>query len=203
MNGKPMDGYMRDSQGRLVPVDMVKDLDKLRDQTVKGIVAKALETRDALAKMKEGIREELTAYLTLSAEKYGKKYGGKKGNITLTSFDGSLRLILAVNESISFDERLKIAKHIIDECITRWSEGSRDEIRALVADAFYVDKAGKINTGRILGLRRLNIQDTQWEEAMQAISDSIQIVGSKEHVRIYTRDENGEYKQVPLNIAAF
>jgi hypothetical protein len=111
--------------------------------------------------------------------------------------------MLAVDENISFDERLQTAKNSIDECITRWSEGSRDEIRALVADAFCVDKAGKINTGRILGLRRLNIQDTQWEEAMQAISDSIQSVGSKEHVRIYTRDENGKYKQVPLNIAAF
>ena len=155
-----------------------------------------------LTKFKAGIREELTAYLSLSAERYGKKYGGKKGNIMLTSYDGSLRLILSVNESISFDERLQTAKSIIDECITRWSEGSRDEIRALVADAFYVDKAGKINTSRILGLRRLNIQDAQWQDAMQAISDSVQITGSKEYLRIYTRDEDGEYKQVPLDIAA-
>jgi hypothetical protein len=199
---KAMSGYMNDSRGRLVPVEMVSDIDKLRDQTVKEIAAIALETRNKLAAFKKAIREELVSFLSLSAERYGKKYGGQKGNVTLTSYDGSLRLILAVNESIFFDERLQVAKDIIDDCIMRWSEGSRDEIRALVADAFYVDKTGKLNTARILGLRRLNIQDPQWQEAMQAISDSIQIVGSKEYLRIYTRDEDGKYEQVPLDIAA-
>jgi hypothetical protein len=196
-----MDGYMRDSQGRLVPVEMVSDLDRLRDEVVLEIVAKALAMRETLSEFKAGIREELTSYISLSAERYGKKYGGKKGNVTLTSYDGSLRLVLSINENIVFDERLRIAKDIIDECITRWSEGSRSEIRALVADAFYVDKTGRINTGRILGLRRLAIQDPQWQQAMEAISDSVQIVGGKEYLRIYTRDESGEYKQVPLDIA--
>jgi hypothetical protein len=199
---KVMEGYMNDSRGRLVPVEMVSDIDKLRDQTVKEIAAKALETRDKLTAFKATIREELTSFLSLSAERYEKKYGGQKGNVTLTSYDGSLRLILAVNEGIFFDERLQVAKDIIDNCIMRWSEGSRDEIRALVADAFYVDKTGKLNTSRILGLRRLNIQDPQWQQAMEAISDSIQISGSKEYLRIYTRNKDGKYEQVPLDIAA-
>jgi hypothetical protein len=201
MNEK-MGGYMNDSQGRLIPVEMVSDIDKLRDQVVRELVAKALTMRDTLTQFKAGIREELSSYLSLSAERYGKKYGGKKGNVTLTSYDGSLRLVVSVNESIVFDERLQIAKDIIDECITRWSEGSRDEIRALVADAFYVDKTGRMNTNRILGLRRLAIHDPQWRRAMEAISDSVQVSGSKEYLRVYLRDESGEYKQVPLDIAA-
>ena len=200
MNKK--EGYMNDSQGRLIPTEMVSELDRLRDQTVREIVGKSLAMRDTLAQFKAGIRDELTAYLSLSAERYGKKYGGRKGNITLSSYDGQLRLVLSINESIAFDERLQIAKGIVDECITRWAVGSREAIRALVADAFYVDKAGKINTARILGLRRLDIQDAQWQQAMDAISDSIQITGSKEYLRIYTRDENGVYRQVPLDIAA-
>ena len=36
------DGYMRDAQNRLVPVDMVKDVDKARDQLVREIAGKAL-----------------------------------------------------------------------------------------------------------------------------------------------------------------
>jgi hypothetical protein len=197
-----MEGYMTDGQGRQVPVEMVSDIDKLRDQTVREIAKKALETRDKLAAFKRDIREELFSYLSLSAERYGKKYGGKKGNVTLMSYDGSIKLILAVNESIVFDERLQIAKSIIDECITRWAEGSRNEIRALVNNAFYVDRAGNINTARILGLRRLDISDPEWKKAMDAITDSIQVSGSKEYLRVYTRGENGEYKQVPLDVAA-
>ena len=194
--------YMTDSQGRQVPVEHVSDLDKLRDQTVRGIASKALAQRDALAAFKADLRDELFAFLGLSSEQYGKVYGGKKGNVTLMSYDGRYKLILAVNESIVFDERLQVAKSIIDDCITRWSDGARSEIRALVNDAFYVDKGGNINTARILGLRRLEIHDPQWAKAMQAITDSIQISGSKEYLRIYERDERGEYRQVALDVAA-
>lgn len=194
--------YMTDSQGRQVPVEHVSDLDKLRDQTVKSIASKALAQRDALSAFKAQLRDELLAFLDLSSGQYGKVYGGRKGNVTLMSYDGRYKLILAVNETIVFDERLQVAKAIIDDCITRWSDGARSEIRALVNDAFYVDKAGNLNTARILGLRRLDIQDADWKKAMQAITDSIQVSGSKEYLRIYERDERGEYHQVALDVAA-
>jgi hypothetical protein len=37
---------------------------------------------------------------------------------------------------------------------------------------------------------------------MEAITESIQVSGSKEYLRVYTREENGEYKPVPLDVAA-
>ena len=194
--------FMTNSQGHQVPLDMVTDIDRLRDQTVRAIADKALKMKEQLVFFKKALREDLFSYLQLSAERYGKTYGGKKGNITLMSYDGSLKLMLAVNENLVFDERLQIAKSIIDECINKWSEGSRSEIRALVNSAFYVDKAGNINTARILGLRRLDISDPDWRRAMDAITESIQVSGSKEYLRIYTREANGEYKQVPLDVAA-
>jgi hypothetical protein len=193
---------MTDAQGRQVPVEMVRDIDKLRDQTVRAISEKALAARDRLAALKQELRGDLLSYLDLSASRFGKAYGGRKGNITLMSYDGSLKLVLSVSEHIVFDERLQIAKGIIDGCISRWAQGSRSEILALVNSAFYVDKAGNINTARILGLRRLDISDPEWKRAMDAITESIQVSGSKEYLRVYTRGENGEYRQVALDVAA-
>jgi hypothetical protein len=194
--------FMVDTKGRQVPITMVSELDKLRDQTVRNIVVKALQESRRLQEFKGQIREDIMSFLDLSSEQYGKSFGGRKGNVTLTSYDGSLKVLLAVNEILAFDERLQIAKEIIDGCIARWSEGARDEIRALINDTFAVDKAGNINRGRILGLRRLAIEDPDWKRAMTAISDAIQVAGSKEYIRIYTRDESGEYKQVQLDVAA-
>jgi hypothetical protein len=71
----------------------------------------------------------------------------------------------------------------------------------LVNDAFQVDKAGKINTARVLGLRRLEIHDPDWQKAMQAITESLQVTGTKQYLRFYERDANGEYQQIPLNVA--
>ena len=110
--------------------------------------------------------------------------------------------MVAVNDTLQFNEKLQVAKTLIDNCITRWSEGSRPEIKTLVDDAFQVDKQGNISTGRILGLRRLAIADPEWAEAMQAITDSMQVVSSKTYMRFYERQEDGSYTQIPLDVAA-
>lgn len=195
-------GFMTDSQGRQVPVELVHEIDKLRDQTVRRIADEAMKMKEVLGDFKARIRDDIYAFVELSANQYGKAWGGKKGNITLTTFDGKYRLIVAMDENITFDERLQIARQIIGECLDKWSTDARPEIRLLVNDAFQVDKAGKISTGRVLGLRRLEIHDPDWQKAMQAITESIQISGTKQYLRFYERDANGEYKQIPLDVAA-
>ncbi|MCL2609790.1 MAG: DUF3164 family protein [Treponema sp.] len=195
-------GFMTDQQGRLVPTDLVKDIDKLRDQTVRAVVANALEMREAVGAFKRRTLEDILTFVGTSAEQYGVSRGGQKGNLSLTTFDGRYRIMVAMADQMFFDERLHVAKDLINACINRWSAGSRSEIRILVQDAFQTDKTGKINTARVLGLRRLAIDDPDWKKAMQAISDSIQVSGSKRYLRIYERGENGEYVHVPLDMAA-
>jgi hypothetical protein len=196
------DQFMTDSQGRQVPVELVKEIDKLRDQTVRRIADEAMKMKGILGDFKKRIRDDIYAFVGLSAEQYGKAWGGKKGNITMTTYDGKYRLVVAMNDNITFDERLQIARELIGDCIKKWSDGSRNEIRILVQDAFHVDKAGKVSTARVLGLRRLDIHDPDWQKAMTAITESIQISGSKQYLRFYERNEQGEYIQVPLDVAA-
>jgi hypothetical protein len=195
-------GYMTDSQGRQVPAELVREIDKLRDQTVRRIAGEALKMKEALAEFKRRIRDDIYTFVEISANEYGRSWGGKKGNITLTTYDGRYRLIVAVNERLVFDERLQVARQIIGECLNRWSGGARPEIRMLVNDAFQVDKAGNISAARVLGLRRLDIRDADWQTAMRAITESIQVSGSKQYLRFYERDERGEYVQIPLDVAA-
>ena len=194
--------FMTDSQGRQVPDELVSEIDKLRDQTVRKIADEAMKMKQVLAEFKQRIRDDIYTFVDISASRYGKSWGGKKGNITLTTYDGQYRLIVSINDRLFFDERLQVARELISDCIEKWSEGSRSEIRILVQDAFQVDKAGKINTARVLGLRRLEIQDPDWKKAMAAISDSIQVSGSKQYLRFYEKNEQGEYVQIPLDVAA-
>ena len=203
-NEKIPEGYMKNSRGGFDPISTVKEIDKLRDQMVKEIVKKTLEESEKLAEIKKEYFKTIHAFVELSSEKYGLKFGGKKGNMTFMSYDGEYKVLVAVNENIIFDERLQIAKELIDQCIKDWSNGSCDEIKALVQDAFYVGKSGNINKNRILGLRRLDIQDERWQQAMAAISDSIQVSDSKQYVRIYRRNPNDadKYDLVNLDISS-
>lgn len=196
-------GYLKDAQGRLVPETLVKPIDKARDQLVQELINKAVVVKNALVDFKKTTFADIAAFVDLSLEQYDTKLGGKKGNVTLFSFDGKYKVQFAVSENIQFDERLQAAKALIDECITEWSQGSSPEIQVLVQDAFKTDSEGNLNHGRILGLRRLEITDERWKRAMQAIGESVQVVGSKQYVRFYQRrDETDQYDAIALDMAA-
>ena len=189
--------YWRDAKGNLTPAELVKDIDKARDALVHEWVERGRDLSKAISHFKEGIFGDVQAFIELSAEKYGAKVGGNKGNVTLFSYDGKYKIQRAINESLQFDERIQAAKVLIDECLNEWSEGSRPELKALIERAFNVDKEGNLNTSRILGLRRVEIQDSRWQNAMQAISESVQVVSSKAYVRLYERvGETDQY--VPI-----
>ena len=76
-------------------------------------------------------------------------------------------------------------------------------MRVLINAAFNTDKEGNISTARVLGLRRLQINDKKWQIAMDALSDSLQVVTSKSFIRIYEKQENQKYKLLNLDIAKF
>ena len=197
------EGYRADAKGCLVPESMIKPIDRARDELVQELARQAKGVSDGLRDFKAKVFADINAFVDLSAEQYDVKLGGKKGNLTLFSFDGSFKVQVAIAEHMVFDERLQAAKHLIDECIIDWSQGSRDEIKVLVQSAFQTDKEGKINTGRVLALRRLDIRDEKWQKAMQAISESLQVVGSKEYVRFYERvGESDQYQPISLDLAA-
>lgn len=194
--------YLEDAQGRLVPLKLISPIDLARDGLVKEIVAGARIQSFALGEFKARVFDDIAAFVELSAEKYGAHLGGSKGNVTLTSFDARYKVQRTIADSLVFDERLQAAKALIDDCIHEWGKTSRPEIMALVNDAFNIDKEGKINTGRVLSLRRLDIKDSKWLAAMQAITDSLRIAGSKAYFRVYERVEStGEYKAIPLDVA--
>jgi hypothetical protein len=197
------EGYRKRVDGSLVPESTIKPIDLARDQIVNEIVEKAKLVSNQIAEFKAGTFADIQAFIEMSSEQYGAKVGGVKGNVTLMSFDGRYKVQRSIAESISFSEQLQAAKVLIDECIHAWSEGANDNIRVLVNDAFQVDKEGNINIGRVLGLRRLNITDEKWKQAMQAIGDAVQVVGSKSYVRVYERvGDADKWNPIALDVAA-
>lgn len=194
--------YREDAAGRLIPVSMIKEIDLARDELVTDLAQRAEAMHAGLREFKRRVFDDLRAFIDLSAEQYGVALGGRKGNVTLVSFDGQYKVQLAVAERMVFDERLQAAKALVDECIVAWSETSRAEIKVLVNAAFQTDQEGRINTGRVLGLRRLDIRDPKWQLAMTAIGESLQVASSKEYVRFYKRIAGNEYAPIPLDLAA-
>ena len=194
-------GHRRNALGHLIPEGLIKPIDLLRDEVVLKQVAKAKDLQLQMQATKVQMQQEIADYLDLSASEYGVSYGGAKGNVTLTSFDGQFKVERAIGEHRIFDERIQAAKAQIDACIARWSEGSSVEICALVDYAFRVNKQGRIDVNQVLSLRQLKIDDQEWREAMDAIADAITTVAKTEYIRLYERQSSGKYVAVSLDWA--
>jgi hypothetical protein len=196
------DGYMQDAQGRLVPKDSVKPEHLLEDEIVRQLMAEARCLSGILKMFRETAQESVRSYLEVLAQEHGAKRGGVRGNVTLISYDGMMRVQVAIGDTLSFGPELQVAKSLIDECLRSWTDGARSELRALIEDVFQVGKAGKLDVDRILGLRRLDIDDERWKRAMAAIGDAVRVVTSKEYIRFYARPTpDADFVQVPLDLA--
>lgn len=197
------DGYWEDAQGNLVPETKVKEEHKMEDQLVRELIVKAQYLSAELGEFRLNALQDAAAFRQLVGERYGVTKGGAKGNMTLRTFDGRYKVKVAVSDTLSFGPELQAAKDLIDDCIMRWSDGANENIQALVNDAFNVSKEGRIDTGRVLGLRRLNIEDDEWHRAMDAVSDAVRVTHSKTYLRFYSVDpETGAEDPIPLDLAA-
>ncbi|MDR2697216.1 MAG: DUF3164 family protein [Holophagales bacterium] len=200
-SGKVPEGYIKDARNALIPIENVREIDLKRDALVKELIAEAREHAGILSAFRNAAQDAIGEFVSESARRLKTKVGGIKGNVTLMSFDGQYKVVSACADQIVFDERLGVAKELIDKCIKAWSSGASTNLLALVNKAFQVDAKGGVNTKRILELKQLDIDDPTWKKAMEAISQAVQIVASKNYLRFYEREPNGEYKQIALNIA--
>lgn len=194
--------YMRDTGGRLVPLATVKPEHRLEDQTVRSIIHFAEGLSAQISRFRGHTFDDVSSFLDLLGEKYGGRRGGKKGNVTLTTYDGLRKVVVQVQDQLTFGPELQVAKGMVDECITGWAAGSRPEIAALVQHAFQVDKEGRINRAALFQLRRLDIADDRWRAAMTALGDAIRVIGSREYVRFYRRTTaQAPWQAITIDIA--
>lgn len=196
--------HMKDAKGRLTPLKLVDPKDQLRDHMVRKCLAYAGDLGAQIARFRGHCFDDINSFLDLLKQEYGvTAKAGSKGNMTFTSYDGCLKVQVAIADQITFGPELQIAKELIDECIVEWAAGSRGEIRALVDHAFEPQKEGKVNREALFRLRSLNIEDERWKRAVDAINDAIRIIGSKQYIRFYQRDTPEQaWRHIPIDLAS-
>jgi hypothetical protein len=195
-------GYRQNSKGHLVPETMIKPVDILIDDLINTMAGQWKLQKETLAEFKRRSFEEVHALVAAINEQYGVKKGGEKGNIQLFSYDGTYKLIVAVAETITFGPELQAAREMINECLNSWTSDAQPELRTIINEAFATDGQGSVSVARILMLRRYNITDERWLKALAAINDAVRVMGSKQYMRLYERNEAGAYLPISLDIAA-
>nr|VFK58941.1 MAG: Protein of unknown function (DUF3164) [Candidatus Kentron sp. UNK]VFK68640.1 MAG: Protein of unknown function (DUF3164) [Candidatus Kentron sp. UNK] len=195
-------GYLRNPQRHLIPMEMVPPLEREKDELVRELTEAAKGLNRSIRAYKLRVMADVQAYLERSLARYGVKPRGAKGNLTLTSFNGALQIKISTANRVDFDERIQAVQALVYACLDEFTEGSRKEVKVLIEDAFRSNQDGIISSTRVLRLLRLDIDHPTWKAAMDALRDSIQVVSSKEYLRVYERDTNEEsFRMIPLNVS--
>jgi hypothetical protein len=184
MNGKR---YMNTADGGMMPVEMIKPLDLLKDEVVRKVLGYGIALSQQVSRFLGHTFDDIGGLEALMAQEYKARLGGKKGNITLFTFDGLYKLEVRVQARLDFGPELQVAKALFDECLNEWSADTRAELRAIVTRAFNTDDAGKISRSGIFMLLRTESDDERWQNAVRAIRDAMIVVGSKTYVRMWMR----------------
>lgn len=194
--------YMTNTKGALVPVELVKPADLLINEQVRKIMGYAANLNAQIARFKQHTLDDVADLMALLLQDYKTRIGGEKGNVSLTSFDGTLQVRLQVQERLTFGPELQAAKANVDAYLTELTEDSGPELRGIVQHAFRTDQAGLVNRAELFRLLRYEIADERWQQAMRAIKDSIRVEGTKEHVRFYQRPTaRAKWEAVTIDVA--
>ncbi len=194
-------GRWIDPTGNPVPPKYIgQDLKRL-DKMVEKLFRQAELTQERLVKFKALIKADISKYLDWLANTKGEDVLNPGGTYKLPTFSGDKRIQIGIGKYLEFGVQLHLAKTKIDKCLEKWSENADDKIKILIFDAFKVNNKGLIDTKRILHLRTLKIKDTEWQAAMELITEAVIVTGTKQYFYFQTRDQDGAWKTMRLDLA--
>ncbi|MFN3973434.1 MAG: DUF3164 family protein [Gemmobacter sp.] len=195
--------HMRTSRGDLRARSLFKPADLLKDEQVRKIVGFAVALSEQISRFKAHTFADVGAIMALLAQDYGVEMGGPKGNVSLTTVDGLMRVSVKVHDHFDYGPELQIAKSLLDKCLTAWSEGAHPALQALVQRAFNVDKTGQINRRDLFMLLEIDLpEDRDFCAAQKAIRDAVHVVGSKAYIQIEMRpDHQAGWNRVSIDLA--
>lgn len=195
--------FMRDPRGILMPLSMIKAQHRIEDEVVRKVFAYAVALSEQIGRFKAHTFDDVDGFLALLAQNYGDPHEGQKGNVTLTSYDGLLKIKVQVADLKTFGAELQAAKGLVDACLNDWSVDAHPALRVLVQHAFDIDKEGKINQAALFSLLRFDIDDERWQRGMDALRDAVKVIGSKRYVNFYKKaTARAKWEAVSIDAAA-
>ncbi|MDD3452581.1 DUF3164 family protein [Sulfurimonas sp.] len=192
-------------RGDQVHPDLVPHEEKLKTELVQKIIGRAEKGVNIMMHFKKYVTDEIGDYMGMMREKYGldPMRNSPKGNLSIESYDGLMKVQIAVQQHIDFDEKLLLAKEKIDEYLKEITADAGADIQTLITKVFDVDKQGNVNAKMILSLKGYKISHPKWKEAMEIIDEAVEIVGSKSYIRFMKRKSVDEkWENISLDFAS-
>lgn len=192
---------LKDQNGDMIPVKYIPEHDLKRHVMIEEILLAGQDLERQLSEYKSKVvrlTDEFIANMLANNDLDAKNF---KGNLSLYNFDKSKLVEINTLEFISFNEKISMARELINDCLEDWVKGSKRELSLLVSKAFKTDKRGFLDTKRILDLLSYDIEDDKWQQAMDIIKESITVNKRKQYFSFKVRNDRGVLDRVRLSFS--
>lgn len=202
-----MSKIWKDEKGLEIPSNRITKSEKLRERRAEQLLKEANKLNDLLNKFKLNVTEICEEVYKAVLEENNVNPDERKGNFTWYNFDRSIKVEVAINERIEFDDALIAAAKVkFDEFLDSAANAVEEMIRSLIMDAFSTSR-GKLDSKKVLGLirHRSRVPSDKYpnfHEAIDLIERSIRRPESKTYFRIWEKDAEGKYQNVDLNFSS-
>ena len=177
-----------------------KQYEYLKDQTVTSLTIEASALMNSLKNFKARAFQEAGALYELLCQ-YSKRHADGKGNFSVESADGSMRMTVNQKDLNRFDERSIQAEKHIKEFITKRFSGDDDTTDLILS--ILERKRGTLDIRLIQKLYAMEnrFTDPSWIEGIKLLKESWNPTETKGYITFEVRIEN-EWKAINLNFAS-
>lgn len=172
----------------------------LKEATVISLCADAQRLEESIKYFRETAFNDMDALYELLCE-YSNRHSEGKGNFTLESIDGDLKIAYSRQNLGFFDERSTQAEsHISDFINSEFAEG--DKIKKLVL-TLLERKKGKLDIKMVQKLYSMetDYENQNWVDGIRLLKESYTPSGSRPYINFY-RKVNGAWELINLNFAS-
>lgn len=190
----------REQEEREQKMKAREDYEALKEQTILTLSAEAIGLASMLKDFNAKAFEELEAIYQLLCT-YSKRHEDGKGNFTIESKDGALRIIFTRQELGYFDERSGQAeKHIIDFVNSEFN--GQDDVKNLIL-TLLERKKGHLDIKMVQKLYAMedNFDNDNWREGIRLLKESWTPSGSKPYIKFHIK-LNNQWQAVNLNFSS-
>lgn len=194
-----------DEAGNHVMYNDLKKSEKVNEKITGAIAKAALKTSRQIAKLKS----QIIKMVDEAVDAFHKEYTGKKtpdqfkGTYTIFNFDRSIKVEVKATQPIQFDDlTINQAKEVLKAFLDEGVSAKKAAVKEMCMDAFNTS-GGRLDVKKVLGLKRYaeRINDKQYNKAMALIDAAIRRPATAKYYRVWVKNGEGKYINIPLAIA--
>ena len=200
-HSRARDEMIKDAKGRLCPSTMFSDVHLARNALIEQQIAEAKRRAEEQSQYHQALIATIVEFFRVSAEEHNGEGLGEEDGVTMTSIDGLKRIKLVKAKSASSNEKLAIAKVMLEDMVNVRGANLDPFFKTLALSAFETSSTGQMRLDKVLELRNLQCDYPEWKSIKSALDVAIEFVFKKRYVCFYERESVDEsWRQIPLNL---